>query len=68
MPTSDHTRARTQDGVDDEVERYRRAAEETLEQVDWCIGYLYRIRKPEIARVLETNRSTIRRQMERAGR
>jgi len=60
--------ARRHDAVSEEVERYRRAAEETLEQVDWCIGYLYRIRKPEIARALENNRSTIRRQMERTGR
>ena len=49
--------------VDDQIERYRRAAEETLSQIDWCIGYLYRIRKPEIARVVERNRSTIRRRM-----
>jgi|tagenome__1003787_1003787.scaffolds.fasta_scaffold19146216_1 hypothetical protein len=68
MTTRQHTGARRHDVVREEVERYRRAAEETLEQVDWCIGYLYRIRKPEIARALESNRSTIRRQMERAGR
>ena len=50
----------------DDVERYRRAAEEILNQVDWCINYLYRIRKPDIARALERNRSAIRRQMGRA--
>jgi hypothetical protein len=48
---------------DDEVRRYREAAEETLNQLDWCVGYLYRIRKPEIAQVLERNRSSIRRRM-----
>ena len=68
MTTRQHTGARSDDAARDDVERYRRAAEETLEQVDWCIGYLYRIRKPEIARALESNRSTIRRQMERGGR
>jgi hypothetical protein len=60
MTTSDDTPSR------DDVERYRRAAEETLNQVDWCINYLYRIRKPEIARALEKNRSMIRRQMGRS--
>ena len=44
-------------------ERYRRAAEETLDQLDWCINYLHRIRKPRIAQAIEKNRSTIRRQM-----
>ena len=47
-----------------EAERYRRAAEETLDQLDWCINYLYRIRKPRIAKVIERNRSTIRRRMQ----
>jgi hypothetical protein len=66
MTTTHHARARTDDSVGEEVERYRHAAEDTLDQLDWCIGYLYRIRKAEIARVLERNRSTIRRQMGRA--
>lgn len=65
MATRHHTRSRTHDAIRDDVERYRRAAEETLDQVDWCISYLYRIRKPEIARTLERNRSTIRRRMGR---
>jgi hypothetical protein len=42
-----------------EADRYRTAAEETLEQLDWCIHYLYRIRKPEIARSLDKNRRFI---------
>ena len=46
-----------------EAERYRRAAEETLDQLDWCINYLYRIRKPRIAGVMAKNRSAIRRRM-----
>ena len=48
-----------------EAARYRRAAEETLDQLDWCINYLYRIRKTRIADVLGKNRSAIRRQMNR---
>ena len=66
MPTRNHTGSRTHDASRDDAEIYRRAAEETLTQVDWCIGYLYRIRKPDIARALERNRSTIRRRMDRS--
>ena len=62
MTTTHHTRSRAR-AKGDEVERYRRAAEETLHQVDWCISYLYRIRKPDIAQALERNRTTIRRRM-----
>jgi hypothetical protein len=47
----------------EEADRYRTAAEETLEQLDWCIHYLYRIRKPEIAETIAKNRATIRRRM-----
>jgi hypothetical protein len=46
-----------------EIERYKRAAEETLDQLDWCVNYLYRIRKDRIARVVQKNRSRIRQQM-----
>jgi hypothetical protein len=48
------------DRRDDEVERYRRAAEDALQQLDWCIGYLHGIRKVEISRALAKNRSQIR--------
>ena len=65
MATKHHDRSRTQHAGGDDVERYRRAAEETLSQIDWCISYLYRIRKPDIASTLERNRSTIRRRMGR---
>ena len=46
-----------------EIARYRRAAEATLDQLDWCVGYLYQFRKPRIARALEKNRKAIRRRM-----
>jgi hypothetical protein len=46
-----------------EAERYRRAAEETLDQLDWCVNYLQRIRKPRIAEAIAKNRTSIRRRM-----
>ena len=48
---------------DNEVERYRRAAEDALQQLDWCIGYLHGLRKVEISRALAKNRSRIRTQL-----
>ena len=44
----------------DEMERYRRAAEDALQQLDWCIGYLHGIRKSSEAKVLARNRQVIR--------
>jgi hypothetical protein len=46
-----------------EVERYRQAAEDALQQLDWCIGYLHGIRKLDVSRALARNRSFIRRQL-----
>jgi hypothetical protein len=43
-----------------ELERYRRAAEDALQQLDWCIGYLHGIHKVGISRALARNRSHIR--------
>ena len=45
---------------DDELERYRQAAEDALQQLDWCIGYLHGIKKTDISRALAKNRSQIR--------
>jgi hypothetical protein len=47
----------------EEIARYRLAAEETLEQLEWCVNYLHRTRKPRIAEVIDNNRRHIRRQM-----
>ena len=47
----------------DELERYRSAAEDALQQLDWCIGYLHGIRKTDISRALAKNRAQIRTQM-----
>jgi hypothetical protein len=46
-----------------ETEQYRRAAEDALQQLDWCIGYLHGIRKVEISRTLARNRTVIRTQL-----
>ena len=43
-----------------DAERYRRAAEDALQQLDWCIGYLHGIRKVKISRALAQNRGVIR--------
>jgi hypothetical protein len=43
-----------------DVDRYRQAAEDALQQLDWAIGYLHGIRKTEISKALAKNRSFIR--------
>ena len=45
--------------LDREIERYREAAWAALDQLEWRINYLYRVRKPDIARALARNRSQI---------
>lgn len=50
--------------LDRESERYRRATLEALGQLEWCIDYLYGLRKAEIARAISRNRTRI---IERAG-
>ena len=47
----------------EDVERYRQAAEDALQQLDWCIGYLHGIRKLDVSRALAKNRSYIRSQL-----
>ena len=46
-----------------EVDRYRQAAEDALQQLDWAIGYLHGIRKTDISRALAKNRSYIRKNL-----
>jgi hypothetical protein len=46
-----------------EADRYRKAAEDALQQLDWAIGYLHGIRKLEVSRALAKNRSYIRREL-----
>lgn len=52
---------------EEEIARYRTAAEETLEQLEWCVNYLHRIHKSRIADVIDKNRRRVRREMIRAG-
>jgi hypothetical protein len=50
-----------------EVDRYRTAAEDALQQLDWCIGYFAGAHKGQIARELGANRVQIRRDFMRRG-
>lgn len=53
------------DRKQEEADRYRKAAEDALQQLDWAIGYLHGIRKIEVSRALAKNRSFIRRELMR---
>ncbi|HEX3317246.1 MAG TPA: hypothetical protein VHR88_04460 [Solirubrobacteraceae bacterium] len=46
-----------------DAEKYRRAAEDALQQLDWAIGYLHGIRKTDISSALAQNRSFIRKRL-----
>ena len=46
-----------------QAERYQRAAQEALQQLDWCIGYLHGIRKGQISSRLAKNSDYIKRNM-----
>ena len=48
---------------EEEADRYRQAADDALQQLDWAIGYLHGIRKIEISRALAKNRAFIRRKV-----
>jgi hypothetical protein len=50
---------------DSDVERYRQAAEDALQQLDWCIGYLHGIRKSQLSARLAQNRNYIKRNLMR---
>jgi hypothetical protein len=52
--TRDHTR-----DLDHEIARYRRAAIEAVDQLQWCVNYLYGMRRSQLARALERNRTQI---------
>ena len=52
---------------EEEIARYRRAAEETLGQLAWCVNYLHRIRKGRIADGIDANCRHIRREMSGTG-
>jgi hypothetical protein len=52
------------DSSDDrESRRYKQALNDTLQQLDYCIGYLVGIHKNRIARQLAHNRAYIREEL-----
>jgi hypothetical protein len=51
---------RTVEGLMHDVDRYRTATEDALQQIDWCIGYFTGCNKPGIAKSLGSNRAYIR--------
>jgi hypothetical protein len=55
--------ARERDAMAGKVRRYKFAADDALQQLDWCIGYLNGIRKSAIAARLARNRSYIKRNL-----
>jgi hypothetical protein len=71
MPSKQRTRsssrskssARARGSSNGEADRYRRAADDALQQLDWTIGYLHGIKKTEISKALARNRSYIRRHL-----
>lgn len=46
-----------------EVDRYRTACEDSMQQLDWCIGYFTGCNKRRLAKALASNRSAIRRHL-----
>lgn len=46
-----------------EVDRYRTACEDSMQQLDWCIGYFTGTNKRSLAKSLAANRSAIRRHL-----
>jgi hypothetical protein len=56
-------RGSTKNSKQDDTDRYRQAAEDALQQLDWTIGYLHGIRKTEISKALAKNRSFIRKRL-----
>ena len=61
--TSSKTSARNASNKQEEADRYRQAAEDALQQLDWTIGYLHGIHKTSISKALAQNRSYIRRNL-----
>jgi DNA-binding transcriptional regulator LsrR (DeoR family) len=46
-----------------EVDKYRTATEDALQQLDWCVGYFTGCNKASIAKSLGANRAYIRRHL-----
>jgi hypothetical protein len=56
-------RDKSETAHDPEVERYKQAANDALQLLDWCIGYLVGIHKGKIASTLARGRAHIRTQL-----
>lgn len=63
MARNDNQKSGTAAEKEREADRYREAADDALQQLDWAIGYLHGIRKTEISKALAKNRSYIRRRL-----
>jgi hypothetical protein len=55
---SRNTRDRIRE-LDRETERYRTAAMQAVEQLQWSVNYLYRLRRPQLARSLQQRTAQI---------
>jgi hypothetical protein len=55
---SRETRDRTRE-LESEIGRYREAAIQAVEQLQWCVTYLHSTRRSQLARALERNRRQI---------
>ena len=53
----------TSAATDQDVERYKQAANDVLQQLDFCIGFLAAVNKGKVAESLARNRSYIREQL-----
>ena len=59
MDSRSNNRNARQRELDREIDRYKEAAFSALGQLEWVVGYLQKIHKPQIARALERNRKQI---------
>jgi hypothetical protein len=50
-----------------EIDRYREASASALGQLEWVVGYLNKIHKPQIARTLDRNRKQILKRLQAGG-
>jgi hypothetical protein len=50
--------------LDRQIERYREASGYALDQLEWVVGYLNKIHKPQIARAVDRNRKQILRRVQ----
>jgi hypothetical protein len=66
MDSSDKGKDRERE-LDREIDRYREASVSALDQLEWIVGYLDKIHKPQIARTLDRNRKQILQRVQAGG-